>query len=135
MVDTYGHCVLCGKNMLIKQVIDGKVQERFTPDYTEAQFLLNDKSKMNVAMCQGCKNNITDEQHTDIMQSVISGWQVQVDNSDWTDEKKQAHMEKYSQLEIVSNSEDIPPDVLDNKFNTYLNSKAEPIKGVIDGVD
>ena len=124
-IDTFGHCVKCSKNMLIKQVIGGKVQNRFTPDYTEVQYLLNDGSKMRVAMCIDCKNNLTENNSSDIMQSVINGWQVQVDSLDWTKEKKQAYMDRYSQLEIVTNAEGIQPDVLNNKLKEHLESKLE----------
>jgi len=74
---------------------------------------------MRVAMCQPCKDNLTEEQHDDIMQCVIAGWQKDVDTLPWTDEKKQAHMDRYSQLQIVANSENVPVDILQKKFDIY----------------
>ena len=126
--DKYGHCCLCHKNMLIEQVIDGKVQKRFTPDYIENQYLLSDGSKMRVAMCVDCKVNLTDKQSNEIMQCVIKGWQVQVNELDWTDEKKKAHMDRYSQLEIVANAENVPQDILDVKIQEFQKAKLEQVK-------
>ena len=117
--DEFGHCIVCHKNMLVEEVIDGKVQKRFTPEYTEAQFLLNDKSKMRVAICQPCKNSLKEEHYNEVMQCVIAGWQKQVDVLPWSKEKKQSHMDKYSKLRIVTNSENVQPDVLEHKFNQY----------------
>ena len=31
--DRFGTCILCSKDMVIEQVIDNKVQKRFTADY------------------------------------------------------------------------------------------------------
>lgn len=117
--DEFGHCIICHKNMLIEQVIDGKAQKRFTPDYTESQFLLSDNSKMRVAICTDCKSTLTQEQENDIMASVIAGWQLQVDTLPWTDEKKQAHMDRYSALEIVFNADKATDNVLAVKLNEY----------------
>ena len=31
--DKFGFCVKCHKNMIVEQIIDGRIQKRFTADY------------------------------------------------------------------------------------------------------
>jgi len=102
--DKFGHCCMCHKDMTFTQVIDGKEQLRFSPKYTEEEFLLNDGSKMRVALCMDCKKHLTEKHHRNIMKCIIKGWQKDVDTLPWTEEKKKAHMDKYSALEIVIKS-------------------------------
>jgi len=126
--DKFGHCSICHKNMLIEEIIDNRPQQRFTAEYCEAEFLLSDKSKMRVAMCTICKSNLIEEQHDSIMQTVINGWGEQVKGLDWEEEKKQAYMDRYSQLNIVTNSENVPQDILETKFSEF--SKVKEVKNV-----
>jgi hypothetical protein len=105
--------------MLMTKVIDGKEEKIFTPDYTEVQYLLSDNSKMRVAMCKQCKETLTDEQSEKIMTCVVKGWKKEVDKLPWTPEKKTAHMEKYSALEIVASAEDEPADILKEKMEIF----------------
>ena len=99
--DKYGHCCLCHKNMIIEQVIDGKVQIRFTPDKDETQYLLNDGSKMRVSICKSCKKGLTDKDFTGIMASVMRGWEEEVKTLKWTKKKKRDYLNRYSKLKIV----------------------------------
>lgn len=104
--DLYGHCVICHKNMIIEQAIDGKIQKRYTPDYTEREFILNDGSIMRVAMC--LKDAESDIDSKNIMKCVINGWERETAEMvksplfpHWTEEKKNIYMEEYSKKEIV----------------------------------
>lgn len=124
--DEYGHCVWCHKNMLVERVSDMKVIKMFTPDYDETEFLLNDGSRMRVAICKPCKANITDEDNQKIMACVIKGWQKEVDmlvkdekRPDWTEERAEAHMDKYSSLQIVTNSTNLPQDICEEKLAEF----------------
>ena len=60
--DRFGHCIICHKNMTIEEVIDGRVQVRFTPDYDEKEVLLSDNSKMRIVTCKECKEKITEKE-------------------------------------------------------------------------
>ena len=122
--DKYGHCVMCHKNMLIEQSIDGRVQQRFTTDYSETEYLLDDGSKMRVAICIDCKKDLTDKDIPKIMDCVKKGWEVEVkDLKHWSEERKKAHLDKYFKREIVAHSENIPDDTLALKLKEYKGKK------------
>jgi hypothetical protein len=122
--DKYGHCVLCHRNLLIEQVIDQKLQVRFSPDYSQSEFLLDDGSRMKVAICRDCQADLTEHDQPKIMKSVIDGWQVEVDSlNHWTEEKRKNYMKKYSKLEIVCNSEGKKPDVISKKIKEHKEKK------------
>jgi hypothetical protein len=122
--DKYGHCVKCHKNMLIEQAIDGKVQQRFTTDYSETEYLLDDGSKMRVAICVDCKRGLTEKDIPKIMECVKKGWEVEVkDLKHWSEEKKTNYIKTYSKKEIVTHSENIPVDTLELKLKEYKEVK------------
>lgn len=121
--DRYGHCVLCHKNMLIEQVVGQKVIKRFTADYQETEFLLDDKSKMRVAICKKCKDKLTDGDTTRIMDSVKKGWEKELETLDWSEEKKKNYLEGYSKKQILCNSEGIPTDIIEKKHKEFLERK------------
>ena len=112
MVDTYGHCSTCGKNMLIEQVLDGKLEKRFTADYDEVQYLLDNGSRMRVVVCKQCKEKGKQDDTKEVMQTVINGWKKEVDDlvadpkrPDWTKERGDKHMKEYSSISIVTDKE------------------------------
>lgn len=119
--DLFGHCVICHKNMIIEQAIDGIVQKRYTPDYTERQFVLNDGSKMRVAMClKDAEAQIDAKQ---IMDCVINGWEretAEMVKSDlfphWTPEKKEVYMNEYRKKEITGFIGEIEKDKSDKEI-------------------
>jgi uncharacterized CHY-type Zn-finger protein len=118
--DKYGHCVKCHKNMLIEQSIDGKVQQRFTTDYSETEYLLDDGSKMRVAICVDCKKELTDKDIPKIMDCVKKGWEVEVKElKHWSEERKKSYLNTYLKKEIVTHSENIPDDTLELKLKEY----------------
>jgi len=118
--DKFGHCVMCHKNMLIEQAIDGKIQNRFTPEYQETEFLLDDGSRMRVAICETCKNELKVEDEPKIMECVKLGWEVEVEGiKTWTAEKKSNYLKKYSKKNIICNSERMPKDILEKKFKEH----------------
>lgn len=106
--DEYGHCVLCHKNMLIDEVIDGRIQKRFTPEYTEKPYKLDDGTIMRVALCVECSNGITKKDNKKIMDCVIKGWDRETDKlvespayPEWTKEKKKEYMDVYKKRKIA----------------------------------
>jgi hypothetical protein len=133
--DKFGHCVVCHQNMLIEQVVDGKVIKRFTADYDETQFLLNTGSRMRVAICKKCKEGLTEDDNERIMKCVLRGWDVETDElvkdkkkPNWTKEKKDAYMYRQAQLEIVTNSDGMPVDIMEKKLKKYKEDKIEKAK-------
>ena len=132
--DAYGHCVICHKNMAFKQVIGMKEVKRFSPDYCEGEYLLDDGSKMLVAMCQACKAKTTEEDLPKIMDTVIRGWGQEVEKLEWSKEKQSNYMDRYSQLNIVCDSEDKPNDFLAEKVQLHKAKIAEKkLKELKDG--
>ena len=100
--DCFGHCVKCHKNLLIEEVIDGKVQQRFTPDKSKMRLLLDDGSNMGITICKQCEEDYTEADNKKIMKSVIKGWEMEmIKLPHWSDEKKKKHMDNYSKKKIV----------------------------------
>ncbi len=127
--DSYGHCCSCHKNMLIEQVVGGNVIKRFTADYDEVQYLLNDGSKMRVTICKQCKELDKHSDTSNIMECIIKGWQKEVDDlvadenkPNWTQEKANEHMEWYGNLEIVSDTDKHDEDSLNRKLEDHKNN-------------
>ena len=92
--------------MLIEQVIDGKIQKRFTPEYTEKAYKLDDGTVMRVALCVQCANS--NLKLSKVMNCVIKGWDREtnklVESSlfpEWTPEKKKKRgPRKLGQLQL-----------------------------------
>jgi hypothetical protein len=121
--DKYGHCVLCHKDMIYEQVIGQKVTKRFSVDYDETEYLLDDNSRMRVAICKPCKEGITEKDNDKIMKSVQEGWEEEVKTLPWKEEKKKAYLDRYGKLEIVCFSGGIPEDILKEKHTDYMKKK------------
>lgn len=119
--DSFGHCVICHKNMAFKQVIGMKETYRFAPEYCEGEFLLSDFSKMKVALCRTCKATITVEQYPIIMDCVVRGWKQELDRSNWTQARKDEYIDKYSKLVIICDAEGVSKEVLLEKYQEYKN--------------
>jgi hypothetical protein len=112
--DKYGHCVLCHKVLIFKQVIDQKVVERYAPDYAEDEFLLDDGSRMRVCMCKNCLNTHTEKDHKKIMKCVIKGWEEEIKVINWSEQRKKDYLDKYTKKYILCNSLNKHKDYLDD---------------------
>ena len=123
IADRFGHCVKCHRNLIYEQIIGDKPVSRFDTDYSEAEYLLDDGSKMRVAICKPCKETLSEEDNVSIMDCIKAGWTEEVEKLNWTAEKKQVHLDRYSKLEIISRSEGMPIDIIENKLTEYKESK------------
>lgn len=121
--DCLGHCVKCHKNMLIEQVIDGQLIQRFIPDYTEEEFLLDNGSKMRVVMCKDCQFVLTEDDHDSIMQCVVKGWNKEMEDGNWAENRKQNYRNDYFNLTIVSKSQYKTDDELKILLKQYKDKK------------
>jgi len=72
---------------------------------TEMKVELNDNSKMTVILCNHCHADFKPEDMKPLMESVISGWQAEVNILDWTEEKKLDHMDRYSKKEVIDRAD------------------------------
>ena len=104
--DKFGHCIKCHRNLIVEQIIDQKPTKRFLPDYSEKEYVLDDGSRMRVAVCKQCKETLTDKDTPYIMKTVIAGWKKELETlHHWTEEKKEKYMDKYGKLKIVKESD------------------------------
>lgn len=132
--DRYGHCCSCHKNMLIDEVVGGKIIQRWTADYDESEYLLNDGSKMRVTICKQCQAQGKHLDTKDIMDKVIRGWKSETDilvldenKPDWTKEKQEKHMATYSKREIVTFTEGKDEEILKEHLDSF--TKVKELKG------
>jgi len=128
--DKYGHCVSCHRCLMKEQVIDGKVQRRFEPDYKETEYFLNDGSRMRVAICKKCLGIISENDSKSIMDSVKKGWEIEtqtlVDDPKyphWTKEKRKEYLDRYNKLEIICNTMGKPEELLKRKLEEHKRNK------------
>lgn len=121
--DKFGYCVLCGKNMLIEQVIGGKVERRFTAEHGEMEVLLDDGSRMRICMCKKCKVKVSKKDFSRIMDKVKNGWKNEIEDLKWTAEKKQKYFDRYGSLEIVVKCGTKPDDILETEIVSYREEK------------
>ncbi len=137
-IDRFGHCVVCHKYMITKRVVDEKVIEMFTPDHGHTEFLLNNGSRMQVCMCNKCRENIdlTAPAIQDmIMKAVQKGWELEVKllvadekQPQWTEEFGKKHLETMAKLDIDTHSDTLDSVRLEERskklgleFNTNMN--------------
>lgn len=101
IVDKLGHCVKCGKNLIVDRNIKGILKKWILPDYDQIKVELNDSSKMRIVICKPCKAILKDKDYPTLMKSVIAGWQKEVDHiKHWDIKKKKDHMKIYKKKKI-----------------------------------
>lgn len=105
--------------MLTEQVVDGRVIQRFIPEYTEEEFLLDNGSRMRVAMCKSCQINLSDKDYNDIMQCVIKGWGKELENNTWSKERKEQYHNDYYKLKIIMKSQHKTNDELKKELEDF----------------
>lgn len=99
--DKFGHCVACHDTLIVKQVIDGKEEDRALPNLDEMTFVLNDNSKMKVTICRNCKAEIEESDYPALMDCVYKGWEFEIKNLTWSEEKKLDYLTKYKEKSII----------------------------------
>ena len=124
-MDKYGHCIVCHDNLLYDAVIDGKIEKRFSPRYSETEYLLDDGSRMKVCVCKTCKPNMkdTDKEKEEIMMSVYKGWEHEVKKSDWNEDRKKSYLDRYKQRNIICKSAGLSNDILAKQLNRHKKNK------------
>jgi hypothetical protein len=78
---------------------------RFLGIARTAQFTLNNRSKMDVMLCNVCYKGLTPNDCKYIMESVIRGWGEEMKLCAWPDKQKSEHMDRYSNLFISSRTD------------------------------
>ena len=138
--DKFGHCVKCHTNLIIEKVVQDDsgrltIQRMWKPEKDETQFLLDDGSKMRVTICKQCKEKLTEADNREIMDSVIRGWQKEIERiQHWSIEKKVAYLDRYSKRKIVCNSENKKDDLLRKQLDKWHKAKLKKaVKGAKHG--
>lgn len=99
MVDKFGHCVKCGKNLITEKVIGMEVKKVLTIEYDQVKFKLEDGSNMKVVMCKTCQKLPDDTK--EIMKTVVNGWKEEIKHlAHWDDKKKKDYMKVYGKKKI-----------------------------------
>ncbi len=56
---------------------------------------------MNIQLCTVCKEGLKEEEHKEIMQTVIDGWEYEITTlNNWTEEQQQDYRDRFYDLEI-----------------------------------
>lgn len=98
--DVYGRCCKCHRDLMTNKFFNNQWHKVFA-EREEHEYTLSDNSKMRVTLCKSCKANLSEKDSKTIMESVIKGWQKEVDSfSHWSEAKKKEHMVKYKKLKI-----------------------------------
>jgi hypothetical protein len=100
--DKFGHCVSCSKNMVVEVAINGKIENRFTPEYNEVSVTLNDNSKMRICMCNDCKIKFSSSNYSEVMTKIHNSWEKETKELDWDEKRKDDYINKQKELSIVS---------------------------------
>lgn len=134
--DYPGLCALChteiaefdGSIMIKPGVYYPKIT-KFKGNMAQMTVTLNDNSKMLVVVCTECEENFDCTQSGKLMESVINGWQHEIDYAcnDWIAPKKLAYMDKQSTKIIVDRDDKRwtirPGDVVSVPESKNLNVK------------
>ena len=113
--DKPGYCALCHE--CIAEFNGANVIVRLLGSSRTIQVRLDDKSLMNVNVCEKCKDSMTPEETEPLMESVIKGWSyecdtliergaVRIDGRIWDESLKTDHMDKYGTRYIVERTDD-----------------------------
>lgn len=113
-IDKFGHCCKCHRNLIVRRVVDGKVQNTLAPEFGQTEFLMNNGSRLVVCMCKICQNtyDLSDKGiQKEIMEAVEKGWQLEhelmVKNGTITEEIAKEELEKRKDLLLEMHSEGI----------------------------
>ena len=99
--DRFGYCVMCSKQVIKKIEIKGKSPQLVKmPDWAEETVLLSDGSKMRVCVCKQCIDSVPDNFDV-IMKKVYKGWEHDIIEKGWPDERREAYLNRYGALKIV----------------------------------
>ena len=124
--DKYGHCVMCHRYLMYEKVIDGAVRLINSPDYSEEEFVINDGSRMRVAICDKCKEELTEDDNDKVMDCVIKGWDMETQYiPHWTEDMRKSHMDKYSKKNIMFQSAGMANDVVEKKLKIIKERKVK----------
>jgi hypothetical protein len=74
---------------------------RLKPEYTTTTMQLNDGSSIRISLCSECKFSLAGTHCQEIMESVINGWQSEVERANWDDKELIGYMRTYCKKHIT----------------------------------
>lgn len=108
--DKPGYCAICHNPIAEFDGANNIV--RLLGNFRSMQVRLDDNSKMNVSVCEVCKDEFRPQDTPKLMDSVVKGWSfecdtlvengvVRIDGRKWDADVKKEHMDKYEARYIV----------------------------------
>jgi hypothetical protein len=106
--------------MIEDKMINGRMQTVFTAQRGEVEYILDDGSKMRVAMCIDDIAKLDGTETDYVMGAVKRGWQHELETySPWSQDQKDKYIEKYGKLEIVIRSDNKSSSAVDRHFKEH----------------
>jgi hypothetical protein len=106
--------------MIEDKMINGRMQTVFTAQRGEVEYLLDDGSKMRVAMCIDDIAKLDGTETEYIMSAVKRGWQHELETySKWGQDQKDKYMERYGKLVIVTRTDNKSDDAVKRHFKEH----------------
>ena len=104
--------------MIITQIIDNVPTKRFSIDYGEVEYILDNGSKMRVAICKNCKVDLKDKDTKEVMECVKRGWKKELESlHNWSEDKKADYIQRYDKLSIIGKTiADVETETLEEKL-------------------
>lgn len=97
IVDKFGYCVMCHD-----KVMDVVGDKHFKLDNWSEQWVgLSDNTRMKLSMCTECKGMFGEKHYDEVMVSVLGGWENELKDSDWDEDRKKDYIKSYSKLRIT----------------------------------
>lgn len=139
--DKYGHCIMCHTNMILTRVVDGEEVTMLSPKYTEKEYLLDDGTKMRVAMCQKCYSHLKDneDEYTIVMNNVYKGWEHETKllvekryrgkHGKWDKERRDKYLNTMKDLNILTKTDKLNQSDLNRKFKEHKDKVEKDKKG------
>jgi hypothetical protein len=95
----FGYCTLCGEQ--IRSMSDGKPLS----NYREVKFWMSNESDMRVALCNNCKEKLTETDYPKIMDGVRAGWMQEINNKKWKPKRILSYKERFFNITILKRIE------------------------------
>ena len=98
--DKLGHCAMCHKKIGDFPFPERPYLIKWNPEKREVNFRLTNGSILHTAMCEKCSNNVTEENFSAVMHSVIRGWEEELKYSTMSDKEKTEYVKNFFGLKI-----------------------------------
>lgn len=99
--DKIGFCALCHSAVGEWIDVSGHTILKWLPIRRECLFKLSNNSILHASLCSNCDDRINAEHFSDLMNSIIRGWEKELEVSTMPAESKADYINRYYQLKIM----------------------------------